>query len=334
MISTIATILTALALSTTVQSTARGLAWATNNNYARDIGSKPRITWYHHWQDGPVPQMPSGREYVPMFWGPSKWDKWSARLSEMKKKTPKHLMAFNEPDVRSQSNMDPNYAAQLYMEQINPWGKKGVKLGSPAIVWNLDWMETFLNAVKKKGGHVDFICLHWYGSWKDIAGFKKYVQAAHARFGKNIWVTELGVTTASGGSQHQVKSLMMNAFSFMDSQGYVERGAWFGGFESDHPPDGFATAKNALLKPGGSPSDMGMWYGYTERPDKRSLSARHHHLAAREPQDNETTTTTTPDPVHCDETCKLRKEQISKSEQIIAARTELDAREPLIDALD
>jgi hypothetical protein len=111
------------------------------------------------WQDGPVSQIQV--EFVPMFWGPAKWSQWSARVSEMKKKTPKHLMAFNEPDVKGQANMDANYAAQLYMQEINPWASKGVKLGSPAIVWDLNWMNTFLTAVKNKGGHIDFICLHW-----------------------------------------------------------------------------------------------------------------------------------------------------------------------------
>jgi hypothetical protein len=59
----------------------------------------------------------------------------------MNAKKPQHLMAFNEPDISSQSGLDPNYAAQLYMEQIQPWGNKGVSLGSPAIVWKLDWMQ-------------------------------------------------------------------------------------------------------------------------------------------------------------------------------------------------
>jgi Glycosyl hydrolase catalytic core len=106
--------------------------------------------------------MPSKVEYVPMFWGPSKWDKWSARLDEMNQAAPKYLMAFNEPDVESQANMDPYYAAQLYMEQINPWASKGAKLGSPAIAWSLDWMSTFLSEISNKGGTVDFICLHWF----------------------------------------------------------------------------------------------------------------------------------------------------------------------------
>lgn len=114
------------------------------------------------WQDGPVPQMPDKNEYVPMFWGLPHRNLWNQRVAEMNKKPPKHLMAFNEPDVKGQANMDPNSAAQLYMREIYPWAKKGVQLGSPAIVWNLNWMSTFLDAVQKQGGHVDFICLHWY----------------------------------------------------------------------------------------------------------------------------------------------------------------------------
>jgi len=291
---------------TPVDATARGLGWATNNNYAHDIGSKPLITWYHHWQDGPVPQMPSKNEFVPMFWGTSKWNLWNQRVAEMKKKTPKHLMAFNEPDVKSQASMDAHYAANVYMKEIYPWAKKGVKLGSPAIVWDLNWMATFLKAVEQQGGHVDFLCLHWYGSWTDIAKFKKYIQTAHSRFGKDIWVTEVGVTSSSHPSQYQVKQFMMHVFSWLDTQSYVKRGAWFGAWESNHPPDGFSSQFNALLKPGGKLNDMGYWYAYTTYPDKRSIRSRHSAIAAR----NETETVDSDDPIHCDEICALRDASI------------------------
>jgi hypothetical protein len=258
-----------------------------------------------------------------MFWGPSKWGQWNNRVNEMNRKAPKYLMAFNEPDVKSQSNMNPYYAAQLYMEQINRWSAKGAKLGSPAIVWDLNWMNTFLNEVKKKGGHVDFLCLHWYGSYKDLSGFQKYIQTAHSRFGKNIWVTEMGITSSSNPSQHQVKQFMMKAFTWMDSQPYVERGAWFGAFEANRAPDAFATAKNALFKPGGALGDLGMWYSFTERPDKRSLQSRHRLLSrdevARAAANSEPPA---PEPeseaIHCDEMCKLRNEQISSYEAEIA----------------
>jgi hypothetical protein len=73
-----------------------------------------------------------------------------------------------------------------------------------------------------------------YGSWNDIASFKKYVQTAHTRFGKNIWIPELGVTTASHPSQGQVKNFMMEVFAWLESQSYVERAAWFGKLTTMH----------------------------------------------------------------------------------------------------
>jgi hypothetical protein len=78
-----------LAALSAVDATDRGLAWATDNNFAPVIGSKPKITWYHRkhpwgfckfysrcnniadWEFGAVSQMPAKNEFVPMFWGTS-----------------------------------------------------------------------------------------------------------------------------------------------------------------------------------------------------------------------------------------------------------------------
>jgi len=106
--------------------------------------------------------MPAKNEYVPMFWGEKYQSLWNQRVAAMNKKPPKHLMYLNEPDVVGQANMDPNSAATLYMKEIFPWTKKGVKVCTPAIVWNLKWMQTFLSAIKKQGGSADMACLHWY----------------------------------------------------------------------------------------------------------------------------------------------------------------------------
>jgi hypothetical protein len=168
-----------VAVITPVAALRRGLAWATNNNYADHIANNPLIRWYHResalfeqlcfclitrfsdWQNGPVPQMPSHVEYVPMFWGTEYWGLWEERVKEMEKKTPAHLMFLNEPDVSSQANIDPYSAATLFMEQIYPWHKKGTLLGGPAMIWNLDWLATFLEQIEKKGGSVHSVCLHW-----------------------------------------------------------------------------------------------------------------------------------------------------------------------------
>lgn len=299
-----------LAYLTIVQATSRGLAWAEDDRFSPVIGGKPLVNWYHHWADGIVKQMPAKVEWVPMFHSAKTWDKWNQRKNDIKSHPITHLMGFNEPDILTQANMDPEYAAQVWMQEIHPYAAKGVQLGSPAIAYNLDWMTKFLAALKKKGGHIDFMCIHWYGSWKDLAGFKAFVTKVHNTFGYHLWITELGITTASYPSQTQTKQFMMNAYSWMDQQGFVDRAAWFGCFEVAKPPDSYATGLNALFKTAGILSDMGFWYGYTTYPDRRrDLRSRHHTIAAR----NNATAADEQEadvPVHCDKLCQLRNEQL------------------------
>jgi len=286
----------------------RGLAWAVDNNYAPTI-AKGLIQWYHHWQDLYVPEMPSSLEYVPMFWGDTQWSLWDQTKTNMNSMWPKHLMGFNEPDVPSQANMDPNYAATLWMQQIQPYGWKGVKLVSPAIAYSLSWLQTFMTAVAQQGGNIDLVACHWYGSWSDIAGFKSYVASVHAQSGRQIWVTEVGVTSASNPTQAQTKQFMMDAFSWMESTGYVDRASWFGCFLVYDPPDDYATAKNALFAAPAQLSDMAYWYIYTTEPDRRELHSRHHNIAASieaaRAEDSESTA------IHCDDLCERRKAEIA-----------------------
>jgi hypothetical protein len=181
-----------------------------------------------------------------MYWGPGQSQAWYDQKPGLESNPPQHLMAFNEPDVSSQSGMDATYAAQLYMQEIQPFGSKGTKLGSPAIVFDADWMATFLQNLDEEGGYIDFMCIHWsvthhwmkrlmsaetifrYGSWDDFAGFQEWVTSVYNRFGKTLWITEMGITTASGPSQANVQSFMIQAMNWLDSLDYVERVAWFG----------------------------------------------------------------------------------------------------------
>jgi len=331
MFSVVVTFLGALVLSSSFPGVAafrRGLPWAVDNRYAPALGSLPKISWYYHWADGPVPEMPTKNEYVPMFWGPAQWGKWNARLAEMRARTPKRILAFNEPDIASQSNMNPYYAAQLYMDQIFwPWNSKGILFGSPAIAWNLNWMGTFLSEVRRRGGRVDFVCVHWYGSWRDIEQFKSFIRQTHTRFGKNIWVTEVGITTASWPTTGQVKTFMMNAVSWLSTQPYVHRVAWFGCFVNSNPVDGFASGKNAFFKPGGALTDMAYWYGYSDWPNKRSVNSRHRLLIRDKEEEDDSEHIGELN--HCDEVCQLRNAQLEEYEKSHKrAETDIDAREP------
>lgn len=238
----------------------RGLAWAVDDRWAPAIADKPKVKWYHHWADGPL-DVDNSLEFVPVHWGTKTNDKWNQRVAEMKKKQPQHLMGFNEPDIDSQANMSPSDAAGVWMDQIHPWGKKGVKLVSPQVAFDLDWLDSFLKNIRSQGGWVDAIAIHWYGDFKDIAGFKAYVQKAHDKFGLPIWIPEVGITTASGPSEGDCLNFMQQALGWLESQSYVDRVAWFGAFAQNNPPDGFATGKNALFYAQDSLTSLGKYYG-------------------------------------------------------------------------
>jgi hypothetical protein len=69
-----------------------------------------------------------------------------------------NIQAFNEPDNAGQSNMDPTYAAQLWVQYIQPIQKIGVLLGAPAVTnapSGAAWLRTFFSACT--GCKVDFL---------------------------------------------------------------------------------------------------------------------------------------------------------------------------------
>lgn len=255
----------------------RGLAWGTDNRWAKKI-AKGSISWYHHWQNGPVKQMPDDVEFVPMFWGPKYKHLWEKRKSHFHKTKPKHVLAFNEPDVKGQANMSPKHAAKLFMKELEPLRKKGIKVSSPQIVWNTKWMDSFLKHLRARGGDVDFIAVHYYGSWKDLKRFKKWVVTVHKKYHKKVWVTEYGVTSKSGGSSGDIKGFMHKASAWMDKKSYVQRVAWLGCFAVNNPPDSFASNRNAMFSSKGSLRSIAYSYIYGKRQlhsrSEGSLDAR------------------------------------------------------------
>lgn len=117
----------------------------------------------------------------------------------------------------------------------------------------------------------DFIAIHWYGSWNDVAGFKNYVSSISKKFNLPIWVTEYGVTSSSGGSQQQVKQFHMDATTWLNSQSYVERSSNFGSFAYSSPPDAYGSKLNALFNGDGSLRDLAYWYMWSSAPQRRSV---------------------------------------------------------------
>lgn len=262
----------------------KGLAWGANNNWAKKI-AKGQISWYHHWQNAAVPEMPRDVEYVPMDWGPKYHNLWQQRKAGFAKHKPKYVLAFNEPDVTGQSDMSPSSAASRYMKELEPLRKKGIKVSSPQIVWNTKWMDSFLKKIRAQGGDVDFIAAHYYGSWKDQKRLESWIKTLRSKYKKSIWLTEYGVTASSGGSTAQIMNFKTKVTNWMSGKSYVKRVAWLGCFATNNPPDSFASNRNGMFTASGSLNKMGISYVYKRDVEEKSSpmarstpGAKRHHI--------------------------------------------------------
>ena len=104
------------------------------------------------------------------------------------------------------------------------------------------------------------MAIHYYGSWNDLSTPKKYIANVGSRYGKKVWVTELGTTLASAGTNNQVRSFMNSMTSWADTQSYIERIAWTGSFAVTSPPDYFINNQDAMFFSNGTLRKIGREY--------------------------------------------------------------------------
>ncbi|KAK7469376.1 hypothetical protein VKT23_003851 [Stygiomarasmius scandens] len=222
----------------------RGVSFPSTNNQADMMNlnqTKSEIFWQYDWGISPAPFLAdSGIEYVPMQWGAGGIENLSTALASQ---NAKHLLAFNEPDFDEQSNIDPNFAAQLWMQYIEPLKSTGIKLGGPAVssgATGIPWLQTFFSACSNCS--IDFLPVHWYG--EGVEGFYDYLFSTHSTFGNiTLWVTEYADTSLNATD---VETFLNQTTAFMDTLDFVERYAWFGFFRPEN-----GSAYNFLEADGG-----------------------------------------------------------------------------------
>ncbi|EST08332.1 Glycosyl hydrolase [Kalmanozyma brasiliensis GHG001] len=301
----------------TITSHQLGVPWGCDPSCIKGLKSTGRsdISFYHHWQDTRVPELDAlGLDYVPTFWGPSKWDKWNAVKNELNAGAlPTYMLAFNEPDVQGQSDVGPQAAARLWMQELKPFADRGVKVGSPQVCWNMQWLQKFMSACQRLGCDISFIAIHWYGSWRDFDKFTAWIESVHDAYGLPIWVTEYGITQASRGTQAQIKDFHIRAVQWMHSVGYVQRSAWLGGFPVDQKPDPYPSAMNSYFNGDGSARDLLWWAANSGGGDYLNLLGKR-DVANHTLHDDEIKQSLHPqyDEDHCDYKCQLRQGSIEK----------------------
>jgi len=190
-----------------------------------------------------------------MLWGPTK-------LAEFQQLVVKGYatiaLGFNEPDIPSESNLTPQYAAQLWKEHMNPLKAQGYTLASPATVTGIQWMVDFFKACNG-GCHVDVIAAHWYG--KDPNKLKTYLEAFHTQFNLPIWLTEVACQEfVSGVSQCNSGDVwnLMKALVSYESIPWFEMWCYFGAMHDMTN----VNVLNQLMAADGSPNTLGDYFLY------------------------------------------------------------------------
>lgn len=186
----------------------RGLVYVPDSKYPQDdqIWDSPTsdLTWYYNYGHEPTPTYTNSKlQFVPQLWGLPATNNDTTFVNSIQSQVKagmniSSVLAFNEPDMQSNvggSNIDPVTAAQIWMREIEPLSKLGIKLGSPACSSapaGITWMQSFLQACNNCT--VDFMAVHFYG---DFQGLASHVGQYVGTFNRTVWVTEYADAHAS-----------------------------------------------------------------------------------------------------------------------------------------
>ncbi|KAL8707532.1 MAG: hypothetical protein Q9220_007474 [cf. Caloplaca sp. 1 TL-2023] len=193
--------------------------------------------WLYNWDSSPGGTVPTSKEFIPMLWNTSEvyhTPHWQANADAAIAAGSKHLLAFNEPDLSAQANMDVGECVEgwnTYMEPFHTKYNGDVKLGSPSVCNGPDQNQglAFLTSFLKDCGgcHIDFLAIHWYGEATDdgVQNLKDHIGKTQAMAnGRPIWLTEF----QPSGSDEQQSSFLDQVLPWLDDKSNgVDRYAYF-----------------------------------------------------------------------------------------------------------
>jgi len=213
----------------------RGLCIGDPFNYATDFQpftTTPAVSWYYNWSPNPkTTSGPSQIQFVPMQWNGNNIANFEKTVVGQ---CASHVLAFNEPDLGGQANMDPQTACNLWTQYIVPLKTKyGIKIGLPVIsAGGGNWLKSFMQYCPPATNQGDFLPLHWYGSPDgSVGGFYDYIWSMHGQYPTYpIWITEFASET---NDMSKMVSFGQSAFPYLDTLNWVERYAFFGTFRNN-----------------------------------------------------------------------------------------------------
>jgi hypothetical protein len=229
--------------------------------------------WHYNWSERilwDADATPEASSYVAMIW--DEQHVTSASLSLANASGATTLLGFNEPDHIDQANMSVEQALALW-PQLQA---TGLRLGSPAATQHQvlgadSWLGRFMADAQAQGLRVDFIAVHYYSETGDVGAFKAFLEAVHAQYGKPLWVTEWALADwdAPGRFTAEQQAAFARAGTeMMDDLPFVERQAWFAGYEGG---DG-RHLNSALFDAAGQLTPVGQVFAELANPSQPSTS--------------------------------------------------------------
>ena len=215
--------------------------------------------WMYSWGPTAPKNLPAGVEFIPMIWGYWGQDEQIAKAGKAAKASGgTHLLGFNEPDQKSQSNMSVDKALRAWPKLM----ETGLRLGGPGCVHpDNEWMKEFMKKADERKLRVDFVCVHSYGG-TNMDHFVKRMERVHRMFKRPLWITEFAVGdwNAKSRAQNQYKPAqiaryMEKLLPKLESMDIIERYSWF-----PTGPDNRHLGPSALFKKDGSLTELGRIY--------------------------------------------------------------------------
>lgn len=187
------------------------------------------VSWYHNWFPSAEPGVAA--EFVPMIW--ARHIVTAEILDHLRDGRFPALLTFNGPDSKCESNMPVEEAIELWPKLMDT----GLRLGSPAPSEGhseCEWLDKFMETASSKNLRVDFMCLHSHPDMRNPDAheeLRRLLSAVHKRFGRPVWLTDLGSWNKSQEfTIDLVSRYMAKVLPILESLPFLERYAWFASY--------------------------------------------------------------------------------------------------------
>jgi len=239
------------------------------NTKAEDARLLGGTSWWYSWGLNPPAGDAGGtfdQEFVAMAWGAKQAD---AIASWVPHSSTKHLLGFNEPNLRHQSNLTAAQACAKWPLLRAAATKHGMALGSPAanhckpggngsqdpncFQVPTEWFDEFFALPGCGLDTIDFLTTHKYGC--NATDTMLYIQELYARYHKPVWLTEF--SCAAGAVPNQLRMMKEILPMFDGIQEVIPRYAWFAA-RAGHSSSKIS-ANDALIA-GDALTELGQFY--------------------------------------------------------------------------